>query len=191
MHSVAATPRIRLRAFSADDVETLIAIADDRRIADATISVPHPFGKPDAEKIIDQSMTDPRTATNLPFAVELLSTGELIGVVALYSIDRDHGQAEISFWIGSKHEGKGLMREAAEALINYAFDVIGMNRLEAYHMIRNTASERLLDRLGFRAEGYLRERVRKWGMLEDVKLWSLLASDRRPARADGGPPLPS
>jgi RimJ/RimL family protein N-acetyltransferase len=54
---------------------------------------------------------------------------------------------------------------------------MGINRVHAYHMLRNPASGRVLARLGFREEGVLRQRVRKWGVFEDVVLQALLKED--------------
>jgi len=65
-----------------------------------------------------------------------------------------------------------MVTEAAEALLLYAENTLGLHRIEAYHMARNPGSGRVLEKLGFRQEGLLRDRVRKWGQREDVLLWS-------------------
>jgi len=61
--------------------------------------------------------------------------------------------------------------------MGYGFEVLGLNRLYAYHMTRNPASRRVLEKNGFRKEGVLRQRVRKWGKFEDVALWAFLRED--------------
>jgi len=101
---------------------------------------------------------------------------KLIGAVALRHIDREHLQAELSFWIGRPYWGQGFAREAGAAIVGCAFRDLGMNRLEAYHMVRNEGSGRVLKHLGFEQEGLLRERVRKWNRFEDVAVCALLRS---------------
>lgn len=73
------------------------------------------------------------------------------------------------------------MSEAIGAVLRLAFEDLGLNRVHAYHMVRNPPSGRVLASHGFRAEGVLRERVRKWGVFEDVVLQALLRADWRDA----------
>lgn len=69
------------------------------------------------------------------------------------------------------------MSEVVQAVLRYGFEDLGLNRLYAYHMTRNPASGRVLEKNGFQQEGVLRQRVRKWGVFEDVALWAVLADD--------------
>jgi RimJ/RimL family protein N-acetyltransferase len=104
-------------------------------------------------------------------------------MVSLRSIDREHEEAELSFWIGRPFWGRGYATEAAGAAVDRAFDALGINRIVAHHMVRNPASGRVLAQLGFRQEGLLRERVKKWGIYEDVVLMALLRRDRTAYRS--------
>jgi RimJ/RimL family protein N-acetyltransferase len=97
-----------------------------------------------------------------------------MGLAALRHIDRDHDEGELSFWIAESEEGHGYITEAAEAVLEYAFHTLRLNRVCAYHMARNSASGRVLARLGMEQEGRLRDRVRKSGAYHDVLLWALL-----------------
>ena len=78
---------------------------------------------------------------------------------------------------------RGAPAAAARAL-RLAFDQgpggLALHRVEAYHMVRNVGSERVLARLGFRREGVLRQRVWKWGQPEDVVAYALLRGEYRP-----------
>ena len=66
------------------------------------------------------------------------------------------------------------MSEVVPVVVRYGFEGLGLNRLYAYHMLRNPASGRVLEKNGFKQEGLLRQRVRKWGQFEDVALWAIL-----------------
>lgn len=178
MTEVMKTERLVLRSLELGDAEPISRMAADRAIADTMISVPHPFTLDDALGWIAAS-GQPREhdVPHRYFGICLAVGGELVGITALRHIETDHGQAELSFWIGRAYWGQGLAVEAGRALLVYAFDVLALNRVEAYHMGRNPASGRVLSRLGFRQEGVLRERVRKWGTFEDVVVCSLLRSE--------------
>lgn len=86
--------------------------------------------------------------------------------------------AEPSFWLAVESRGRGFMAEALAAVLRYAFLDLDLNGVYAYHMVRNPTSGRVLSRLGFQVEGLLRQRVRKWGLFEDVVLQALLRSNR-------------
>jgi [ribosomal protein S5]-alanine N-acetyltransferase len=167
------TARLLLRQFGSSDFNDLIRIAGERAIADTMISVPHPFTATHAEQWIAQSQSETLGSGHIGFAVQEYD-GAFIGYAGLHDIDHEHAQAELAFWIDPVQQGKGYAREAAQAVNEFAFETLNLNRICAFHMVRNAASERLLEKLGFVQEGYLRQRVRKWGKFEDVKLWALL-----------------
>ena len=70
-----------------------------------------------------------------------------------------------------------MATEAAAAAVRFGFGELELNRITAYHMVRNAASARVLTRLGFQGEGLLRQRVRNWGMFEDVLAYALLRTE--------------
>lgn len=173
-----ATTRLLLDSLVADDVPSLVSLAGDAAIADTTISVPHPLD----ERAAGEWLAAIAQATALGraehFAIREAAGAPLVGMVSLRGIDREHEEVELSFWIGRPFWGRGYATEAAAAAIGRAFDSLGLNRIVAHHMVRNPASGRVLARLGFRQEGLLRERVKKWGAYEDVVLMALLRRDR-------------
>ena len=100
-----------------------------------------------------------------------------MGCIGLRDIDRTHLQAELGYWIGVPYWGQGFATEAARAVVGYGFEMLGLNRIYAHHMTRNPSSGRVLERIGMRREGVLRERVLKWGRFEDVVIYAVLRSD--------------
>ena len=92
-------------------------------------------------------------------------------------IDAEHSQAEMGFWLGAQRWGKGYATEAARAVIGYGFERPGLNRICAHHVVRNPASGHVLEKIGMRREGALRQRVRKWGVFEDVVILAILHDD--------------
>ncbi len=69
------------------------------------------------------------------------------------------------------------MSEALAPLLHFGFENLGLNRLYAYHMVRNPGSGKVLRKNGFIQEGVLCQRIRKWDVFEDVQLWAILRQD--------------
>jgi aminoglycoside 6'-N-acetyltransferase len=89
----------------------------------------------------------------LQLALAVRSTGEMIGDIAFYRLERDERQAEIGITLDRAHQGQGYASEAMTCLLEYLFGELGLHRVCANTDPRNTASARLLGRAGFRFEG--------------------------------------
>jgi RimJ/RimL family protein N-acetyltransferase len=88
-------------------------------------------------------------------------------------------RAEIGYCLHSAHWKQGYMGEALAALIEYAFSVLQLRRLEADVDPANASSLRILERMGFRREGLLRERWNVGGVIADSVILGLLAREWR------------
>jgi RimJ/RimL family protein N-acetyltransferase len=153
-------------------------MAGAREIADTTVSIPHPYDLDHALAWIGNQRRESVRGRATNFAVRLLPDALLIGSAGLRDIDREHLQAELGFWIGRDWWGKGYAREAAAEVIRFGFEDLGLNRIYAHHMARNPAAGQVLLHVGMQREGLLRERVRKWGVYEDVVVYAMLREDR-------------
>jgi RimJ/RimL family protein N-acetyltransferase len=83
-------------------------------------------------------------------------------------------RCDIGYALGSRHWGQGIVTEALEAMIRYGFDVLGLNRIEADIDPRNIGSARVLEKLGFRKEGFMPERWIVNGETADTAFYGLL-----------------
>lgn len=172
------TARLTLAPVGEADLPRLCAIAALRSIADTTISIPHPFEPADGQAFLARYAAG---SGNLGWGIHPSDAiGTFVGFTGLNHVDHEHQQAEISFWIDPAWSGRGMVTEAAAALLDHAENALGLHRIEAYHMARNPGSGRVLQKLGFRQEGLLRDRVRKWGQREDVLLWSRIFDREQP-----------
>ena len=176
------TARLALGALSEQDLPALIALAGAFEIADTTATIPHPYSEDDARIFLALDAAESAAGDAVRFAVRLEGEG-LIGVVGLQQIARDRLRAELGYWIGVPWWGKGYATEAARAVVRYGFDELGLHKIHAHYLTRNPASGKVLERVGMRREGMLREEVRKWGRFEDVILCGILRSDPRPSSA--------
>lgn len=171
------TERLLLRPFSPHDARRLAALAGDRRIADTMISIPHPYSVAAAQDDIERFRAEWTAVRGVHFAI--CTNGEpsaFKGYIGVRDIETEHLVSELSFWLDAASTGKGYVTEAARAVLAFAFAAIGVNRVCAYHMVRNAASAGVLQRIGMHNEGCLRQRVRKWGAFEDVLVWAIVRS---------------
>ncbi len=170
------TTRLRLRPYLPGDAVPLQGLAGSREISDTMISLPHPFSLAAAQSwIADQARAFGEDSVH--FAVELRDSEVFIGSSELRDIDLEHSQAELSFWIGHPWWGCGYATEAAGVVLHHAIHELRLNRLYAYHMVRNSASGAVLRRLGMKQEGLLRQRAKKRGVFEDVALYAIVKAD--------------
>jgi RimJ/RimL family protein N-acetyltransferase len=171
------TVRLVLGDFEPDDAAELQRLAGDRRIADTTLAIPHPYELDHALAWIGNQRKESARGRAANFAIRLSSDSPIIGSAGLRDIDAEHLQAELGFWIGREWWGHGYAREAAAAVIRFGFETLGLNRICAHHMLRNPAAGKVLQHVGMVREGVLRQRVRKWGIYEDVVLYAILRDD--------------
>ena len=105
------------------------------------------------------------------------NAGTVIGTCTLLHFEPAHRRCEIGFALARNRWGRGEASRAVAAVVEYAFSVLDLHRIEADVDPRNSRSLRLLERLGFKREGLLRERYQVNGELQDSAILGLLRSD--------------
>jgi RimJ/RimL family protein N-acetyltransferase len=150
---VLETERLTLRAPRFEDAKAVAALANDRRIAENTTRIPHPYRLADAESFIahvNQSVDE------LAFLITL--DDEPIGACGLAQLD---GPApDLGYWLGAPYWGNGYATEAARAVIDYAFTALEQDALQAGARVTNPASRRVLEKCGFQWTGVGLYRIR-------------------------------
>jgi len=115
-----------------------------------------------------------------PFLIFRDSDGMLLGGLTLGMVRRGVSQAAtLGYWMGAAHAGQGIMTRAVRLAAGYAFDALRLRRLEAACVPTNAPSMRLLERVGFRREGYARQYLCINGAWQDHVLYGLLRDEFR------------
>ena len=171
------TARLLLRPLQQTDILEIHQAASNRDIADTMISVPHPYPEDEAQKFVEMQQDLMQKCKSLTFAIIDREGGRFAGIVSIRDVEEEHAVAELSFWVATEGQGKGYMSEALPGVLDLAFGHLGLNRIYAYHMARNIASARVLEKCGLMQEGFLRQRVKKWGKYEDVVIRAMLKED--------------
>jgi len=165
-----------LRWLTADDVDALYEIFSNPEVA-RYLAIPRQQSRADTEQFLDSIHEGFRTSSLFQWGVE--RAGRVVGTCTLAGLDWQNRRAEIGFVLARDVWGQGLMPDALTAVIDHAFNDLELHRIEADVDPRNIASLRLLEKLGFRQEGYLRERYLKDGEIQDTVFFGLLRTDSR------------
>ncbi|WP_163269130.1 GNAT family N-acetyltransferase [Chelativorans alearense] len=118
--------------------------------------------------------------TGISFFLFERTGGRLAGGISLTNIRRGVAQsAHVGYWMGERFAGRGMMLEALNLVIPFAFETLSLHRLEAACIPKNTRSIRLLEKAGFQREGLLRSYLRINGTWQDHYLYALIAGEHR------------
>lgn len=165
-----------MRPFDLSDAPDVRRLAGERDIADTTLNIPHPYEDGMAESWIETHKPGYETDSLATFAISLRGGAGLIGAIGL-TIDRPFNRAELGYWIGKPFWNQGYATEAANAVIEFGFTDLRLNRISAWHLARNPSSGRVMEKIGMQLEGTARQNTMKWGKYEDMILYGILLED--------------
>jgi RimJ/RimL family protein N-acetyltransferase len=165
--------RIILRRLRMSDADAITKYCKDREISKWITAMPHPYKKKDAVWFINDCKKKWKRKTEYIYVIEC--EGKLAGTVGLHIKPDD--KAEIGYWIGRSHWGKGLVTEAARLLISAGFKKLKLHKIYALYLEGNEKSERVMKKLGMKYEAWLRDNTKKNGKYVDVGQYSILNSE--------------
>ena len=174
------TPRLRLRWLTPDDAPALFAVFGDPEVC-RYWSRPPLADVDDARALQAEISASFAERSLFQWGIAERDGGRLVGTCTLASISAEHARAEVGFALARACWGRGYVAEALPVLLRFAFDTLGLHRLEADADPRNAASIRALERVGFVREGLQRERYWMSGEWQDAVLFGLLRRDWRDA----------
>jgi RimJ/RimL family protein N-acetyltransferase len=151
---VLETKRLVLRAPCLEDAKAVAALANERRIAENTARIPHPYKTTDAESFIAAS----NCAGGESMFLVTRRDGTIMGACGVSVADSQ--PPEVGYWLGVDYWGKGYATEALHAVIDYAFSEFDHAALHAGARVTNPASRRVLEKCGFQWTGVGLYRIR-------------------------------
>jgi RimJ/RimL family protein N-acetyltransferase len=166
-----------IRSWGPGDEDSLVREADNRNIwRTVRDRFPHPYTRAHAEAWIDRVTSD-RPETH--FAIDL-GAGAVGGIGLELQEDVSRYSAELGYWLGEAHWGRGIMTAAVSRFTEYAFDAFDLCRIYAQVFETNPASQRVLERAGYALEGRLRRAAYKDGRILDEFLYAVSHPPRLP-----------
>jgi ribosomal-protein-serine acetyltransferase len=116
-------------------------------------------------------------ASNDGFQAALVSEGRIVGIAGFHSVNWPHRSTTIGYWLAESHQGRGLMSRAVRALVDHAFGVWDLHRVEIQAAVDNHRSRAIPERLGFREEGVRREAELIGDRYHDLAVYAILAPE--------------
>jgi RimJ/RimL family protein N-acetyltransferase len=179
------TERLLLRPFEPGDFDAVFAI--ESRADVVRYLYEEPRTPAEAREVLERRIA--RTSLNdegdtLSVAVVVRATGEMIGNCILHWTSRVHQLGEVGFTLHPDHHGRGYATEAARAMVEYGFSEVGLHRIIGRLEARNTASARVLEKLGMRREALLIENEFVKGEWQSELVYAILEREWRALQFD-------
>jgi RimJ/RimL family protein N-acetyltransferase len=176
--------RVTLREPRATDAPSLFALLSTDDVS--RFISPPPATVDGFERYISGSQRQRAAGQGVCFAIVHRGEDTPIGVIHVRPLGPGFGTADWGFAVGSEFWGSGIFAEAAELVLDFTFDVLGAQRLEARAALCNGRGNGALKKLGAEREGVLRHAFFRNGDYLDQVLWSILREDWRKRRQDKG-----
>lgn len=121
---------------------------------------------------------DSHIGDNSRFDAVIEADGVPVGTIGLLSIDRTNSKAEFYIAMGEpNYKGKGVAKKSSQLIIDYGFEVLGLNRIYLFTEVENDNAQKLFERVGFVKEGVMRQDVLSHGKYVDRIAYSILRED--------------
>ena len=174
------TPRLLIRLLDVEEAELLLRYRLDNRDHlrpwEPLRNTTH-YTLEGCRQTIEAGLEASRSDRGFPFVMLTPDASEVVGTFTFANVVRGVFQAcHLGYGISRRHEGQGLMFEALDAAVRYAFGPLDFHRVMANYMPRNDRSGRLLERLGFEKEGYAKRYLKIDGLWEDHVLTAKIRS---------------
>lgn len=170
------TERLFLRKLTPADAEDIFAYASDDQITryltwDTHGSLENTLG------FIYYTLSRYERDEAGDWGIVVKATGKLVGTIGFVKSDRINHYGEIGYVLSRNYWGQGIMPEAAAEVIRFAFEVMGLNRVESCHFLPNEKSGRVMQKVGMTCEGIAREKMFAKGQFWDMKQYAILYRD--------------
>ena len=180
---------ITLRELRVSDAASLLTLLTTEEVT--RFISPPPTTIEGFERFIQWAQHEREAGRYICFAVVPDGYDTAVGLFQVRQLDPTFGTAEWGFAIGSAFWGSGLFQAGAELVIEFAFDVIGVHRLEARAAVQNGRGNGALRKIGAVQEGILRKSFLRGGKYLDQALWAILSEDWYRSKAVWGARLTS
>ncbi len=170
------TERLLLRKLRESDLDDFYAWASDPNVARYVTWDAHK-SPDDTREFIGRILTRYKQAQPAPWAIVHRQDNHMIGLNEFCEWDITHYRATFGYVLSKGYWNKGYMTEATRALIDFGFQHMNLNRIDARCRIPNIGSARVMEKCGMRFEGILREVAFVKGRFRDLKLYAIIKRD--------------
>ena len=172
------TKRLRLRQANMGDAADLFEYSKDPKVAQHVLCEAH-RNINETKRYIRYLIKQYRGGYPSTFVIEYVEKNKVIGTIGFSWVEDVNKAAEIGYSLNREYWNKGIMTEALKAVLEYAFTELNLNRVEAQHELSNPSSGRVLEKVGMKYEGCMRQRIYNKGKYVDVAVYAILREDER------------
>ena len=166
-----------LRVWRDADVGSIVEACQDPEIARWT-QVPEHYGEVDAQAYLLERYNATHAGATAPFAI--VDAGELdrlLGSISILRLAWEHARGEVGYWLAPEARGHGHATRALRLICRWAFDSLGLERIDLLAATGNVPSQQVAERAGFHREGVLRSYMNGKGERHDMVAFGLLPGD--------------
>ncbi len=167
------TDRLLFRAIRRSDINDVFEYSANPKTSEYLLWEPH-NNIEYTKKFIDIVLSKYKIGEYNDWAIVLKENNKMIGTCGFTRIDEYNSIAEIGYVLNPKYWGYGIATEAAKKVVNFAFDVLSVNRVEAKFIFGNEASLKVMNKIGMKFEGYQREAMLVKGKFRTIGVSSIL-----------------
>lgn len=148
---------IQLKPLTVFHTEPLYQLIQDSKdhLRDFLIFVEYTTKEEHTRKFVEETVVT--NAKQESFVTVIYVDDQIAGLVGFNDIDQQNKRAEIGYWLAEPFIGQGVMTKATQAIIDYGFNTLGLNRIDLKAATQNQKSQNVARRLGFKEEGIIRE----------------------------------
>jgi ribosomal-protein-serine acetyltransferase len=169
-----------LRLFEESDAEEMFALVDRNRAHLEPWMPWVPLVRTPGDQLDFIRASRRQVADNDGFQLAIVARdGAIAGTIGFHRVNWMNRATSIGYWLAADHQGRGTMTQAVRALVDHAFGVWGLHRIEIGAAVDNARSRAVAERAGFREEGVRRDAERHGERYLDLLVYSLLATDPR------------
>lgn len=174
---VIETDRLILRKFTIFDAQDMFDYASNKNVS-KYVTWPVHQSIDNAKGFIDEIVNNYRKGDfPAPWAIVYKSNNKVIGTVDFVNYNDENKCAEIGYAISEDYWKKGITSEAAKAIMKVGFEQLNLNRIEALCHVDNIGSARVMQKLGMKLEGTLRQKMFVKGEYWDIHIYSILKDE--------------
>ena len=176
------TVHLVMRPIEERDSPCLYPLINDAEVARTLINVPHPYPEQDFGPWMRECLDAMGRRERLDLAIVLRATGEPIGICSLLHLDWEKQSGQLAYWLGRPYWDQGLMTEAIRRLLEFAFERYGLVYVRGCCLPGNTASARVMKKVGMTYIAHARHAIEKNGEMVDAICYEMSLEDYRARR---------
>lgn len=169
------TARFTLRKIEPGDIATLHSYWSDKFVTEYMNTSFRTLEE--SQQMVELLNSLPETEEGMRWAIVDKQSGVVLGSCGYHNVKAEHRRAEVGYELGQRFWGKGVMQEVMHVVLQHCFKTVGFNRIEAFVTVGNSRSIHTLEKLGFTAEGVLREYEFAQGKFQDQVILAILRKD--------------